>query len=118
MPMSRPAACRFAALFTLAVALFAAVPCVAGAQAMPCCEHAMGCEDASAIPCPELSAAPCCTAPSQVPAPVSQPPQGVGFGLAWMISPSEPRLASFVLPAAPSLPAPSVRALRTVILRL
>jgi hypothetical protein len=52
---------RFVALFALALALLAALPCsmLAGES---CCGAASPCGDASESPCAQLAATPCCEA--------------------------------------------------------
>ena len=53
---------RLLALFALALAVCAAVPCSLLAAEDACCGSAAGCCDASEAPCAQLTAAPCCEA--------------------------------------------------------
>ncbi len=57
---------RLLALFALALAVCAAVPCSLLAAEDSCCGSAAGCGDASEAPCAQLTASPCCEAP-QIP---------------------------------------------------
>jgi hypothetical protein len=73
------------ALFALAFALLAALPCAAvvGDDAS-CCGTGAHCADAIDSPCARLAAAPCCGAPqspvSASPAPPVESPPAGGFG--------------------------------------
>lgn len=53
---------RLLALFALALAVCAAVPCSLLATEDSCCGSAAGCGDASQAPCAQLAASPCCEA--------------------------------------------------------
>ena len=53
---------RLLALFALALAVCAAVPCSLLAAEDACCGSAAGCGDAAKSPCSQLTAAPCCEA--------------------------------------------------------
>jgi len=77
---------RTLALFALALALFAALPCAMLAGEKSCCGAATKCADASESPCADLAATPCCEArrapfekafAPQVPAPTSFETQAI-----------------------------------------
>ena len=77
MPMPRRHR-RPLALFALALALFAALPCSMLAGERSCCGAATKCADAAEAPCAQLAAAPCCEARSaalQVAVTAALPPE-------------------------------------------
>ena len=109
---------RLLALFALALALCAAVPCSLLAAEDACCGSAAGCGDASEAPCAQLAASPCCE--------VSQAPLDLTF------TPSVPAAVAAVradleflsvvdyVPRPPGMPAPrrDSISIRTIVLRL
>jgi hypothetical protein len=74
---------RLLALFALALALFAALPCAALASDSSCCGAAARCADAGESPCAQLAAAPCCGA-AQAPVDASPAPQLPGAAAIWL----------------------------------
>ncbi len=71
------------ALFALALALFAALPCAALSGEDSCCGAAANCGEAGESPCTQLAAAPCCEAPrlpldTSTATPLPGAPTGVG----------------------------------------
>jgi hypothetical protein len=65
---------RAFALFALALALFATLPCAAIAGEQSCCAASTKCSDALEAPCAQLAATPCC-GESGVPADAPYAPQ-------------------------------------------
>lgn len=60
--MSLRRSSRFVALFALALALLAALPCSVLANEGSCCGASASCGDAAESPCAQLAATPCCEA--------------------------------------------------------
>lgn len=112
---------RVLALFALALALLAALPCAALAGGDSCCGAMSDCGDASGSPCAQFAAVSCCE-PPQTPVGASVAPQLPASPL----DPLAPALAEFVpRPLALAVsrrPAPLARtahvAMRDVLLRL
>jgi hypothetical protein len=106
------------ALFALALALFAALPCAALAGEESCCGAAASCGESSQSPCAQLAQTPCCKAggaPLELSpvAKTSEPPPQLALDLGDFPM-QTPRSAGFMAPAARS----SELALRSVVLRL
>jgi hypothetical protein len=109
---------RFAALFALALAVFAALPCASLAAGDTCCGAKRGCATEEPAPCAQLAAGACCEdAGIPVDAPAASP-QPVPPALAPLLgpAPSLTRAPRTLLPPAFALA--DALALRTVILRL
>jgi hypothetical protein len=112
---------RSLALFALALALFAALPCATLAGDDSCCAVSAVCGDASEAPCAQLTATPCCEsrggAPLELTASVNPTPAPVwhltATALGW-----DGGLALDFARFAPSSLHVSDRSIRTVILRL
>jgi hypothetical protein len=106
------------ALFALALALFAALPCAGLAREASCCGATASCGDATQAPCARLAQTPCCKAGGSplelsVFAKTDDPPLQLALGLG-NFPVQIRRTAGFMPPAARS----SELALRSVILRL
>jgi hypothetical protein len=111
---------RSLALFALALALFAALPCSMLAGEDTCCAMSAACGDASESPCAQLAATPCCEgrgAPLELTASVNPTPVPVwhltATALGW-----DGGLTFPLARIAPSSLHVSDRSIRTVILRL
>ena len=111
---------RLLALFALALAVCAAVPCSLLAAEDACCGSAAGCGDASEAPCAQLAATPCCEvsgAPLEFTVTAKFPPAS-----AWHnIDPCPSSAREFEASAANYVP-PALRigdiSIRTIVLRL
>jgi|GEM_PF-3170813 len=100
MSARRPS--RFVALFALALALLAALPCSVLANEGSCCGPSASCGDAAESPCAQLAATPCCEAGGapidasfapQLPTPAeiaSNIDFDGGFTVCWPVFPSTP----------------------------
>jgi hypothetical protein len=110
---------RVLALFALALALFAALPCAALASGESCCGAMAKCGDAGESPCAQLAATSCCDA-TQTPvdasaaAPLPAPPASLGE--AFVLSATTLAVLPWHRPAPASLS--NHATIRTVVLRL
>jgi hypothetical protein len=115
MPLRRPR--RLLALFALALAVCAAVPCSSLADDDACCGSAAGCGEASVAPCAQLTATPCCDAP-QIPLDLPFAPS-VPAGLAAVFDDPHSMIVDYTpRPRDPRALTRDSLSIRTIVLRL